>query len=92
MAELFLREATARPDCPEALVAHPLSGITCLYFGDFVGAHDHFRTTIELYGPVRHRDFANRFGNDARAAAEVFDAIALWVLGRGFATGRPCAR
>ena len=82
MAELFLREATARPDCPEALVAHRLSGITCLYFGDFVGAHDHFRTTIELYGPARHRDFANRFGNDPRAAAEVFDAIALWVLGR----------
>ena len=82
MAELFLREATARLDCPEALVAHRLSGITCLYFGDFVGAHDHFRTTIELYDPARHGDFANRFGNDPRAAAEVFDAIALWVLGR----------
>src|SRR5262249_7378205 len=35
MAELFLREATARPDCPEALVAHRISGNTCLYFGDF---------------------------------------------------------
>jgi predicted ATPase len=82
MAELFLREATGRPNCPEALVAHRLSGITCLYFGDFVGAHDHFRTTIELYDPARHGDFANRFGNDPRAAAEVFDAIALWVRGR----------
>ena len=43
VAELFLREATARPDCPEALVAHRISGTTCLYFGDFAGAHDHFQ-------------------------------------------------
>src|SRR5262249_22682230 len=43
MAELFLREATARPDCPEALVAHRISGQTCVYFGDFAGAHQHFQ-------------------------------------------------
>src|SRR5262249_25013590 len=42
MAELFLREATARPDCPETLVAHRISGNTCFYFGDFAGAHQHF--------------------------------------------------
>ena len=28
MAELFLREAVARPDCPETLVAHRVSGTT----------------------------------------------------------------
>src|SRR5262249_29465478 len=28
IAELFLREATAQPDCPEALVAHRVSGAT----------------------------------------------------------------
>ncbi len=49
MAELFLREATAQPDCPEALIAHRSSGVTCWYFGDFAGAHDHFQKTIELY-------------------------------------------
>jgi class 3 adenylate cyclase/predicted negative regulator of RcsB-dependent stress response len=81
MAELFLREATARPDCPEALVAHRISSTTCLYFGDFAGAHDHFQQTIELYDRARHADFANRFGHDTRAVAEVYDAIALWVLG-----------
>ena len=70
MAELFLREATARPDCPEALVAHRISGVTCFYFGDFAGAHDHFQKTIELYDQARHGDFANRFGQDPRAAAE----------------------
>jgi len=82
IAELFLREATAQPDCPEALVAHRVSGLTCFYFGDFAGAHDHFQKTSELYDPARHGDFANRFGQDPRAAAEIFDALTLWVLGR----------
>ena len=81
-AALFLREATSRLDCPEALVAHRVSGNTCLYFGDFAGAHQHFQKTVELYDPARHGDFANRFGQDPRAAAEIFDALALWVLGR----------
>jgi tetratricopeptide (TPR) repeat protein len=82
MAELFLREATAQPDCPEALVAHRISGSTCFYFGDFAGAHAHLQKTIELYDQARHDDFANRFGNDPRAAAEAYDALALWGLGR----------
>jgi class 3 adenylate cyclase/predicted ATPase len=82
MAELFLREATARSDCPETLIAHRVSGATCFYFGDFAGAHDHFRKTAELYDQTRHGDFANRFGQDPRAAAEAYDALALWGLGR----------
>jgi predicted ATPase len=82
MAELFLREATARPDCPEAVVAHRISGATCWYFGDFAAAHDHFGQTVELYDPARHADFANRFGTDPRAHAEAYDAVALWVLGQ----------
>jgi class 3 adenylate cyclase/predicted ATPase len=82
MAQLFLREATAGPNCPEAVIAHRISGQTCFYFGDFAGAHVHFQKTIELYNPARHADFANRFGRDPRAAAEALDAVALWVLGR----------
>ena len=82
MAEVFLREATARPNCPEALEGHRISGTTCFYFGDFAGAHQHFQKTIELYDQARHGDFANRFGQDPRASAEGFDAIALWALGR----------
>src|SRR6516164_1967942 len=70
IAELFLREATARPDCPEALVAHRVSGNTCVYFGDYLAAHDHFQKTVELYDQTRHGDLANRFGQDPRAAAE----------------------
>jgi predicted ATPase len=82
LAELFLGEATARPNCPEALVAHRTFGVTCWYFGDFAGAHDHFQKTIELYDPARHADFANRFHQDPRVAAEICDANALWVLGQ----------
>jgi class 3 adenylate cyclase/predicted ATPase len=82
VAELFLREATARPDCPEAMVAYRTSGQARFYFGDFAGAHGHFQKTVELYDQTHHGDFANRFGQDPRAHAEVFDAIALWVLGR----------
>jgi tetratricopeptide (TPR) repeat protein len=81
IAELFLGEAMARPNCPEVLVAHPILGCTCWDLGDFAAAHQHFRKTIELYDQARHGDFANRFGQDPRAAAEVYDAITLWVLG-----------
>jgi class 3 adenylate cyclase/predicted ATPase len=81
-AELFLREAAARPDCPETLMGHRISGLTCFYFGDFANAHEHIQKTVELYDPTRHGDFANRFGQDPRAAAEIYDALILWVLGR----------
>jgi predicted ATPase len=82
MAELFLSETTARPNCPETLIAHRISGTTYLYLGDFAGAHQHFRKTIELYDQARHAGFANRFGHDTRAVAEIFDAATFWVLGR----------
>jgi predicted ATPase len=82
MAELFLREATARPDCPETVIAHRISGQTRFYLGDFAGAHNHLQRTIELYDQASYGDFANRFGPDARATAEIFDALTLWGLGR----------
>ncbi len=72
IAQLFLREATARPDYPEALIGHRITGVICWYFGDFAA---------NLYHRERHGDFANRFGQDPRAAAEVYDAVALWALG-----------
>ena len=82
MAELFLREATALRDCPEIVVAHGISGLTCFYFGDLADGHQHFQKTVELYDQARHADFANRFGEDPRAAAEILDALILWALGR----------
>jgi len=82
MAKLFLREITAQPDCSEALIGHRISGVTCWYFGDYAEAHEHYRKSIQPYDPARHGDFANRFGQDPRAQAEVYDAFALWTLGK----------
>ena len=82
MAELFLREATARPDWRETQNAHRDSGTTCFYFGDFAGAHGHFQKAIELHDRARPADFANRFGPDPRAGVEISDALTLWILGR----------
>jgi predicted ATPase len=64
------------------LIAHRTFGVTCWYLGDFAGAHDHYQKSIELYDQARHADFANRFGQDPLAAAEIYDALTLWVLGR----------
>ena len=64
------------------MIGHRISGTTCWYFGDYAGAHQHYQKTIELYDQARHADFANRFGNDPRASAEIIDAGTLWVLGR----------
>jgi hypothetical protein len=50
------------------------SAATCFHFGDFAAAHDHFQKTVELYDQTRHGDFANRFGQDPRAAAQAYDA------------------
>jgi tetratricopeptide (TPR) repeat protein len=82
IAELFLREATVRPNRPEAVVAYRVSANTCFYFGDFANAHRHFKKAAELYDQARHGDFANRFGQGPGASAAASDAVALWVLGR----------
>ena len=53
MAKLFLPEITAQPDCPEALIGHRISGVTCWYFGDYAEAHEHYRKSIQPYDPAR---------------------------------------
>jgi predicted ATPase len=63
------------------VIAHRLSGHTRWYLGDYAEAHEHYRKSIQLYEPARHGDFANRFGQDPRAAAEAYDALAVWARG-----------
>jgi predicted ATPase len=82
MAELFLREVEARPDCPESVIAHRISGGTRFYFGDYAAAHDHFQKSLELYDSGKHSELINRFGQHPCVAAESWDAVALWLLGR----------
>jgi hypothetical protein len=54
MAELFLREATARPNYPETLIGHRISGVTSLYLGDFVGAQTLRKRVGIASGSQRH--------------------------------------
>src|SRR6516162_4491062 len=45
-------------------------------------AESRFEAAPRRITEARHADFANRFGWDPRAAAEIYDALTLWVLGR----------
>ncbi len=80
-AAAFLREVEARPDAPEAGVAHRLTGLTKWAEGDFVGARSHLELALGTFNPDRDRDLAFRFGQDLSVAAMSYLALALWPLG-----------
>jgi class 3 adenylate cyclase/predicted ATPase len=80
-AAAFLREVEARPDAPEAGVAHRLTGLTKWAEGDFVGARSHLELALATFNPDRDRDLAFRFGQDLSIAAMSYLALALWPLG-----------
>src|SRR5208282_2683806 len=80
-AAAFLREVEARPDAPEAGVAHRLTGLTKWAEGDFVGARSHLELALGTFYPDRDRDLAFRFGQDLSVAAMSYLALALWPLG-----------
>jgi tetratricopeptide (TPR) repeat protein len=80
-AAVFLRDAEAKPDSPEASVAHRVLGTTHWIVGEYDVARDHLARAIALFRPGRDDDLAYRFGQDAGVAAMVHLAIALWQLG-----------
>jgi predicted ATPase len=80
-AAAFLRDVAARPDSPEAGVAHRAAGVTCWFAGEYVEARDHFERALALFQPGRDDDLAFRFGQDAGVAAMLFLAMASWPLG-----------
>ena len=53
-AAAFLNDVEARPDSPEAGVAHRAAGITCWFAGEYREARDHFETGARLV-PTRPR-------------------------------------
>ena len=53
-AAAFLSDLEARPDSPEAGVAHRAAGITCWFAGEYREARDHLRTSTRLI-PTRPR-------------------------------------
>ena len=80
-AAAFLSDVEARPDSPEAGVAHRAAGITCWFAGEYREARDHFERALALFQPGRDDDLAFRFGHDSGVAAMAYLAIASWPLG-----------
>ena len=65
----FLSDVEARPDSPEAGVAHRAAGQTCWFAGEYREARDHFERALALFQPGRDDDLAFRFGLDPGVAA-----------------------
>ena len=80
-AAAFLSDLEARPDSPEAGVAHSAAGITCWFAGEYREARDHLERALVLFQPGRYDDLAFRFGPDPGVAAMAYLAIASWPLG-----------
>ena len=80
LAAAFLRDVEARPDSPEAGVAHRVCGITHWYAGEYVEARDHLERALALFQPGRDDDLAFSFGQDAGVTAMFHLAFTLWQL------------
>ena len=76
-----LRDVEARPDSPEASVAHRTAGSTHWFAGEYAEAREHLERALALFQPGRDDDLAFRFGHDAGVAAMLYLALALWPLG-----------
>ena len=80
-AAAFLNDVEARPNSPEAGVAHRAAGITCWFAGEYREARDHLERALALFQPGRDDDLAFRFGVDPGTAAMAYLAITSWPLG-----------
>jgi hypothetical protein len=77
----LLNDINARPESPEAGVAHRAAGTTCWFAGEFRDARDHLERALSLFEPGRDDDMAFRFGHDTGVAAMAYLATVSWALG-----------
>ena len=80
-AVTFLSDVAAKPNSPEAGVAHRTAGITCWFAGEYREARDHLERALALFQPGRDDDQTFRFGLDPGIATMVNLANASWPLG-----------
>jgi predicted ATPase len=80
-AAAFLSAVEARPESPEACVAHRLAGSTHWFAGEYDEAQEHLERALALFQPGRDDDLAFRFGQDVGVAAMLWLAMVLWPLG-----------
>ena len=81
-AAAFLAGVAARPNSPEAGVAHRVQGTTHYFAGEYVEALRELERAVALFQPGRDDDLAFRFGQDAGVAAMVYLALVSWPLGK----------
>jgi len=77
----FLADVAARPNSPEAGVAHRAQGITHYFAGEYVEARSHLERALALFEPGRDDDLAFRFGMDPGVPAMAYLAFVLWSFG-----------
>ena len=77
----FLDDIQARPDSPEAGVAHRVAGATCWFAGEYREARDHLERALAMFQPGRDDDLAFRFGQDQGVSTMAYLALVLWPLG-----------
>ena len=77
----FLSDTEARPDSPEAGVAHRAAGLTCWFAGEYREARDHLERALGSFLAGRDDGLAFRFGLDPSVAAMVNLAAVSWPLG-----------
>ncbi len=80
-AETFLREAEEGGYVTEAIVARRAIGSTCLAQGNFVQARTYLERVVNEFVPAGDTQARLHFGQDPRAAAAAYLALAAWHLG-----------
>ena len=80
-AAAFLSDLEARPNSPEASVAHRAAGITCWFAGEYREARDHLERALALFQPGRDEDLAFRFGSDPGVGRDGQSGDVSWPLG-----------
>ena len=77
LAASFLDDLEARPNSPEATVAHRICGITHQFAGEYVAARDHLEQAVALFEAGPDDDLAFRFGVDAGVGAMLYLGLVL---------------
>ena len=80
-ASAFLTDVEARPESPEAGVAHRIWGVTNQFAGEYLEARDRLERALALFQPGRDDNLAFNFGLDAGVTSLICSAIASWPLG-----------
>ena len=81
LAPRFVEFAKLQPDTGTTLVGQRMLGLECFHKGNYRESLKLVRSSLALHDPVAHRDLAQRYGHDPRAAATSYEIWNLWYLG-----------